>query len=315
LGTLWWLVDGLLAALVALPAAPTLRYTPEFTIRASQSLDGLPVNSVTAIARDIPDRRRAEARQDSLELQLREAQKLEAVGRLAGGVAPDFNDLLQIIRGFTDMLRQDAAMNASAREENLAEVSRAAGRASDLTRQLPAFSRREAVEMRRCQLGRCVEEALRLLRPLVGTHIRIEAETPGTMPWVLADTGQLGQVLLNLAAHARDARPDGGTIRLGLRETEIDFDGAEAPQWALPGRGIELTFADTGAGIVLGRLSRIFEPFLTTKERGKGTGLGLAAVSGIIQQHRGRIKVKSTVGLGTTFRIVLPASQNPTRSG
>ena len=262
---------------------------------------------VLAIARDISERQAAAQRERLLETQLRDAQKLEAVGRLAGGIAHDFNNLLQIIRGFTDILRQDPAMSAAAREESLAEVSRAAARASDLTRQLLAFSRREAVEMRRCQLGQCVEESLRLLRPLVGTHIRIEAEIPGNLPWVLADGGQLGQVLLNLAANARDAMPHGGTIRLGLRETEFSFEGADVPAWALPGRGVELSFADSGEGIGPDRLSRIFEPFYTTKERGKGTGLGLAVVYGIVQQHRGRIAVESTVGQGTTFRIVLPA--------
>lgn len=262
---------------------------------------------VLAIARDISERQAAAQRERLLETQLRDAQKLEAVGRLAGGIAHDFNNLLQIIRGFTDILRQDPDMSAAAREDSLAEVSRAATRASDLTRQLLAFSRREAVEMRRCHLGHCVEESLRLLRSLVGPHIRIETELPGGLPWVLADAGQLGQVLLNLAANARDAMPHGGTIRLGLRETEFTSEGAEVPPWAMPGRGVELSFADSGAGIGPERLSRIFEPFYTTKERGKGTGLGLAVVYGIVQQHRGRITVDSVVGRGTTFRIVLPA--------
>ncbi len=262
---------------------------------------------VLAIARDISERQAAAQRERLLETQLRDAQKMEAIGRLAGGIAHDFNNLLQIICGFTDILRQDSDMSASAREESLAEVSRAATRASDLTRQLLAFSRREAVEMRRCQLAHCVGESLRLLRPLVGTHIRVEPEITGGLPWVQADSGQLGQVLLNLAANARDAMPHGGTIRIGLRETEFQAEGVEVPAWALPGRGVELSFADSGEGIGPDRLSRIFEPFFTTKERGKGTGLGLAVVYGIVQQHRGRITVDSVVGRGTTFRIVLPA--------
>ncbi len=266
---------------------------------------------VLAIARDISDRRASAERQSSLERQLRESQKLEAVGRLAGGIAHDFNNLLQIIRGFTDIVRDDAGMTDATRKEHLAEVSRAAVRASDLTRQLLAFSRREAVEMRRCDLGETVREALKMLRPLVGTHIRIGLESPSQLPPILADVGQLNQVLLNLAANARDAMPDGGNITLTLRALELPPDPATAPPWGLPGQWVELTFADSGAGIPADRLGRIFEPFFTTKERGKGTGLGLAVVYGVIQQHQAQITVESAPKAGTTFRLRFPVCALP----
>jgi PAS domain S-box-containing protein len=280
----------------------------EVAVRLSQR-DGR--EFVLAIARDISDRRAAAERQSSLERQLRESQKLEAVGRLAGGIAHDFNNLLQIIGGFTDIVRQDRDMNGATREEHLAEVSRAAVRASDLTRQLLAFSRREAVEMHRCDLGQTVRDALKMLRPLVGTHVRIELDSPPQLPPILADVGQLNQVLLNLAANARDAMPDGGDITLTLRALELPADPAVTPPWALPGQWVELTFSDSGAGIPADRLGRIFEPFFTTKERGKGTGLGLAVVYGVVQQHQAQITVESTPKVGTTFRLRFPVCALP----
>jgi PAS domain S-box-containing protein len=284
----------------------------EVAVRLSQR-DGR--EFVLAIARDISDRRASAERQSSLERQLRESQKLEAVGRLAGGIAHDFNNLLQIIGGFTDIVRQDPDMNGATREEHLAEVSRAAVRASDLTRQLLAFSRREAVEMHRCDLGQTVREALKMLRPLVGAHVRIELDSPPQLPPILADVGQLNQVLLNLAANARDAMPDGGDITLTLRALELPADPAVTPPWALPGQWVELTFADSGAGIPADRLGRIFEPFFTTKERGKGTGLGLAVVYGVVQQHQAQITVESTPKVGTTFRLRFPVCALPAGLG
>ncbi len=187
------------------------RLPVEVDARLSRRGDG---EFVVAIARDISERRRAEERQSGLEHQLHEAQKMEAVGRLAGGVAHDFNNLLQVIQGFTEIVRMSPEMAPAERDENLGEVSRAAGRASELTRQLLAFSRRDAVKMERCRLEAVVEQSLKMLRPLVGPHVQLHFQPAAGLPPIMADAGQLGQVLLNLAANARDALPEGGQVTL-----------------------------------------------------------------------------------------------------
>jgi len=255
------------------------------------------------------ERRAAQAREARLQEQLREAQKMEAVGRLAGGIAHDFNNLLQVIRGYTELVRQTPDLPDQERTELLEEVGHAADHAAQLTRQLLAFSRRESPRMQPADLAAVTARALKLLRRLVGPQVRIEISTPPRLPSVNLDEAQFEQVLLNLGVNARDAMPQGGVIRISLIEVWHAADDPALPAWAAPGHWIRLTFTDEGRGIPPDKLDRIFEPFFTTKERGKGTGLGLSVVYGTIQQHGGRIHVESEPGRGATFHLLLPVIQ------
>lgn len=254
---------------------------------------------------DITEYKRAEAERVALQAQLLQAQKMESVGRLAGGVAHDFNNLLTAISGYAEMASTALDGNPAARQD-LEEVMRSAERARNLTRQLLAFSRRQELQMRPVDLNVVVTDLARMLRRLIGEDIELElALAPGPAP-VRADVSQIEQVLANLSVNARDAMPSGGRIVISTTNLDLDADAA-AERGLTPGRYVRLVVADNGQGMTDGVKTHLFEPFFTTKEAGKGTGLGLATVYGIVKQHGGEVSVDSDVGKGTAVSVYLPA--------
>jgi PAS domain S-box-containing protein len=243
----------------------------------------------------------------SLQSQVLHAQRMESVGTLAGGVAHEFNNLLQTIRGYTQYGMQGLDP-ADQRWQDLDQVLKAAERAGTLTRQLLSFGRQQPLERRDVDPNQVVDELAQMLRPLIGAHIDLQL-LPGDVPQVNADAAQLQQVLMNLCINARDAMPDGGKLLLKTEHVEISSDFCSAYPTFKPGSYVVLTVADTGCGMTPEVRQRIFEPFFTTKGVGEGTGLGLAMAYGIVQQHDGTIHVYSEPGKGTTFKIFIPASQ------
>jgi len=238
-----------------------------------------------------------------LEEQLRHSQKMEAVGRLAGGIAHDFNNLLTAILGYSELALADAP-GGSSLHSKIAEIHRAGERASNLTRQLLAFSRRQVLQPRLVDLNQVVGEVGGMLRRLLGDDIDLALRLEADLAPVRADPGQLEQVLVNLAVNARDAMPEGGTLTLETRNLEGRETDASAP-----GPRVRLAVHDTGVGMDPETLSRVFEPFFTTKGPGKGTGLGLSTVYGIVQQSGGQIRARSQPGVGTSFEIDLPRAR------
>jgi PAS domain S-box-containing protein len=255
---------------------------------------------VLAIGHDLTERNR-------LELQVRQAQKMEAVGRLAGGVAHDFNNLLTIISGYSDLLL-DRAGPDDAMRELLAEITKASVRAAGLTRQLLAFSRQQVQVPRVLDLNAVVTDITTLMGRLLGPDVRLQTRLRTETGPVRADAGQLEQVLMNLAVNARDAMPHGGTLTVETGNAEMSGEEARAHPGLRPGRYSVLTVSDTGVGMDEATLARVFEPFFTTKGE-KGTGLGLATVYGIITRSGGHIELSSEPGRGTTFRIYLPRAE------
>ncbi|HEX6938442.1 MAG TPA: MASE1 domain-containing protein [Longimicrobiales bacterium] len=249
--------------------------------------------------RDVTERRR-------LEEQLRQAQKMDAIGRLAGGIAHDFNNLLTAVQGHTRLLLDDVGPDDPVRPD-LEEIRDAAMRAASLTRQLLAFSRKQVFQPRVIDLNAVVLETARMLRRLIGEDIELLTSLEPGLGHIRADPAQLQQVILNLALNARDAMPAGGRITIATANTDAEIDhhlAADAGGW--PGGWVVLGVSDTGTGMTPEVRKRIFEPFFTTKAPGKGTGLGLSTVYGIIQQNNGRIEVESEVGHGTVVKVYLP---------
>jgi PAS domain S-box-containing protein len=253
------------------------------------------------LLRDVTERRQ-------LEEQLRQAQKMEAVGKLAGGVAHDFNNLLTAIIGFS-MLAVDEVPEGSPARDALEQVRRSAEQAAALTRQLLAFGRRQILQPEPLDLGEVTRQMEPMLRRLIGADITVVGHYGGDLPLVMADRTQVQQILLNLAVNARDAMPRGGqlTIRTGRITLEHREGGPDLP----PGEYVSLDVTDTGEGIAADAMERIFEPFFTTKEFGRGTGLGLSTVYGIAKQSGGDVFVRSTPGAGAAFTVLLPASAMP----
>jgi two-component system cell cycle sensor histidine kinase/response regulator CckA len=257
------------------------------------------VRAALSVTRDISEHRR-------LEEQLVQAQKLEAVGRLAGGIAHDFNNLLTGILGYSDVLRAGLADDDPLRAD-ADEVKKAAERAASLTRQLLAFSRRQVLRPRVIDLNTIVEEMERMLRPLIGEDIELVTVCAADLGHVEADPGQIEQVIANLVVNGRDAMPNGGRLIIETAHTVVDEELARAHSAEMmPGPYVLLSVSDTGVGIEPETLGHLFEPFFTTKEVGKGTGLGLATVYGIVKQSGGYIWVYSEPGRGTSFQIYLP---------
>ena len=254
--------------------------------------------------RDV-DLRRDRARiQAALEEQLRQAQKMEAIGQLAGGIAHDFNNLLTAILGYAELLTDQIGPDKPLGRD-LREIMSAAQRAAALTRQLLAFSRKQVLTVTPLDLNQVVRDIEAMLRRLIGEHITITTVLAADLDAVMGDATQLEQVLVNLAVNARDAMPQGGELTIRTRNAPAEADDAirDAGLW------VSLSVTDTGTGMPPEIQTKIFEPFFTTKERGHGTGLGLAAVHGIVTQLRGSISVESAVGHGTTFQINLPATR------
>lgn len=240
--------------------------------------------------------------------QLRDSQKMEAVGQLAAGVAHDFNNLLTIIQGNAEIIEEELEKDSPIHEFN-EEVVQAGSRAAELTRQLLAFSRKQVLLENSLELGDVIHSSVRMLRRLLPETVAVEFEKSDEQHWIRADRGMLEQILINLAVNARDAISGPGTVSLTIDETELDADEAEIYPDAAPGRFVRLTISDTGEGMDQATQARIFEPFFTTKDVGKGTGLGLSTVYGIIRQHHGWINVTSEPQRGTSFQIYLPRSE------
>jgi len=245
-----------------------------------------------------------------LEAQLRQAQKMEAIGQLAGGVAHDFNNLLTVIGGRSSLLLQKLRPDDPARRD-VDLIEKTAQRAAGLTRQLLAFSRKQVLEPKPLDLNTLVAGVAPMLKRLIGEHIEVVTVPGGGLGQVMADPGQVEQVIMNLVVNARDAMPDGGTVKIETASRAVP-EAAPHPQGHVPpGRYVTLSVQDTGCGMDSLTLIRIFEPFFTTKEPGKGTGLGLSTVHGIVHQSGGYIGVDSALGRGTKFTIYLPRITEP----
>jgi len=255
--------------------------------------------------RDISDRKRAEAEHEKLQTQLRQAQKMEAVGRLAGGVAHDFNNMLGIIIGHADMVLEEMGADQPFYAD-LVEIRKAGVRSADLTRQLLAFARKQTVAPRVIDLNKTVGGMLKMLQRLIGEDIDM-AWIPGEKVWpVKIDPGQVDQILANLCVNARDAIADVGKVTIETGNIVFDEDYCRIHAGFVPGEYAMLAVSDNGCGMDAETLAYVFEPFYTTKELGKGTGLGLATVYGVVKQNKGLINVYSEPGQGTTFKIYLP---------
>jgi len=242
---------------------------------------------------------------ERLEGELRQAQKMEAIGQLAGGVAHDFNNLLSVILGYT-VLAIDGLPEGAPLRADLEEIAKAARRANELTRQLLAFSRKQVLRPRIIDLNRIVAGLERMLRRVVGDDVSVAFHGAPDLGKTLADPGQMEQVLVNLVVNSRDAMPLGGTITLETRNSELSAEYAAERAGVRPGSYVELSVKDTGTGMDAATRAHIFEPFFTTKAQGKGTGLGLSTVWGIVRQSGGHVDVESEPGQGTTFRLYLP---------
>ncbi|TAL06756.1 MAG: response regulator [Verrucomicrobia bacterium] len=246
----------------------------------------------------------------NLEAQFRHSQKLESVGQLAAGIAHDFNNILTVIQGYAELLltrcKGEESVGKPARQ-----INESARRAAALTRQLLAFSRKQVIQPRPLNLTAVLQNFANMLPRLLGEQVRVQTDYAADLPDIEADTGMLEQIVMNLAVNARDAMPRGGRLILSTGALFITDEHASRHADAQIGRSVCLTVTDTGCGMDEKILARIFEPFFSTKEVGKGTGLGLATVYGIVKQHRGWIEVTSEVGVGTTFRIYFPALESP----
>ena len=243
-----------------------------------------------------------------LEAQLLHALKMEAVGRLAGGVAHDFNNSLGVILGYTELLIRKAS---EGQKGKLEEILKATQRASTLTRQLLTFSRKQTVDPKVLDLNALLTEVKKVLRRLIGEDVELTIVPGASLGSVKIDPGQMEQVVMNLCLNARDAMPGGGRLRIETSNTELDAGQAARHAPMTAGRYVMLAVSDTGSGIPQETQSRIFEPFFTTKEEGKGTGLGLAMVYGIVKHAGGYIWVYSEAGQGTAFKIYLPRIDEP----
>ncbi len=257
------------------------------------------------------NRIQAEEASQSLQKQLRQAQKMEAIGQLAGGVAHDFNNLLTIMGGNVEMLLWEEKSLSADGKGYLNDIAAAAGRAAALTRQLLTFSRQQAMHVHPLDLNETIGGLTKMLQRILGEHVQIQANFAPNLPRINGDTGMIEQVVMNLVINARDAMPKGGTLTLTTKMETVDQAHTERQAGAREGRFVTLLVQDSGSGIKPEILPRIFEPFFTTKDVGKGTGLGLATVYGIIEQHKGWVEVRSELGQGTAFQIFFPGSEEP----
>jgi PAS domain S-box-containing protein len=261
------------------------------------------------IVRDLTESRRAEAQLRQVEAQLQQSQKMEALGVVAGGVAHDFNNILSVILSCASMVL-DEPLSDQARSD-IQEIARAGERAADLTRQLLAFSRRQVLELRVLDLGLAVLAMEKMLRRLLGPEIELSLVPSGKTCRARADPSQIDQIIMNLAVNARDAMPGGGKLTIEVAPVELDAEYVASHAEVAPGSYVMLAVTDTGTGMDEATRTRIFEPFFTTKVAGRGTGLGLSTVFGIVRQSGGYVWVYSELGRGTTFKVYLPCVGQP----
>ncbi len=283
------------------------------TICTPHVVDGKTVK-LTGTFQDISERKRAEEEKEKLEAQLRQAQKMEAVGQLAGGVAHDFNNILTTILGNAEISFEALKSGLGPDDpvlESLRQIQESAQRAADLTRQLLVFSRQDAAQPEVLDLNRTLAEMEKMLRRLVTEDIALRVVPAPAIRCIRADAGQIEQLVMNLVVNARDAMPDGGRLTLEAADVVLEESYVAAHAEAQPGPHVLLAVSDTGCGMDNGTLERIFEPFFTTKPAGQGTGLGLATVYAITKHAGGHIMVYSEPGRGTTFKIYLPAVEEP----
>ncbi len=265
------------------------------------------VEERTAELREINERLSREITEKKLlEVQVRQAVKMEAIGRMAGGVAHDFNNMLTIISGNAEILKTRVAEDPGCRDK-VDQIFRAVEGAASLTKQLLAFSRKETADLEALNLNHTVAEFESMLRRLMGKGIQINMVLEPSLERVRANSGQMEQILMNLAVNARDAMPSGGNLKIKTANVFLEETYTRNYSEVVPGRCVMVSVSDTGVGMNAETQERIFDPFFTTKEEGSGTGLGLSTVYGIVRQHRGHITVSSKLGQGTTFRIYLPA--------
>ena len=276
----------------------------EVNVSSLRDADGRP-QGLIAVSRDITTRKRVEAAKEQMEEQLRQAQKMEAIGLLAGGIAHDFNNLLTVIIGRTQITAWRLPEGDPARRD-LDLIASTAERAAALTRQLLAFSRQQVLQPRVVDLNAIVGQVERLLQRVIGENIALTTVRATDIGAIKADPSQVEQVLLNLAVNSRDAMPEGGRLTIETANADLDEIYARAHLDLRPGAYVMLAVSDTGHGMDAATRARIFDPFFTTKAPGRGTGLGLATVYGIITQSGGHILVYSEVGHGTTFRVLFP---------
>ncbi|MBI3649922.1 MAG: PAS domain S-box protein [Acidobacteria bacterium] len=269
---------------------------------------GKPVE-IQSIARNITERKRAEAEHQQLQDQLLQAQKMESIGRLASGVAHDFNNLLTVIIGYGQLLFRNLAASDTNRAA-AEQIIKAGESAASLTRQLLAFSRRQVLERKVINLNQAIGTLMKMLQRIIGEEVETLFLADDKLPMVFSDYGWIEQVIINLAINARDAMQGGGQLMIKTQAVTLDDAYCKENLWAKPGQYAQISICDDGTGMDAETLQHIFEPFFTTKEEGKGTGLGLAVVFGIIQQHNGLIHVYSEMGIGTTFKVYLPAHQS-----
>ncbi len=276
-------------------------------VNSSPHKTGDQIGSLIMI-RDISERKAAEKERERLEQQLMQSLKMEAIGRLAGGVAHDFNNLLTGISGHASLAMMSYS-DIPDLMDSLQEISEATNRAAGLTRQLLAFSRKQILEPKVISINRLIEDLLKMLVRLIGEDISFVFTPKRNLPRVLADPGQIEQVVINLCVNARDAMPDGGVLTIETANVELNESYCEHHQYVSPGSYVMLIVSDTGIGMDETTKQRIFEPFFTTKPKDRGTGLGLATIYGIVKQHEGHVEVYSEPGEGTCFRVYLPQTE------
>ena len=280
------------------------------------SLSSYPVkirgdNFVLSIARDVTEQKKSEEERHKLEAQLRQAQKMEAIGILAGGIAHDFNNILSAIIGYGDLIEMHTSNENSNIRSYLAELLKACFRAKDLVQQILTFSRQSEQRKVPLEIATIVKEALKLLRSSLPATIEIRPKIATDLGSILADPTQIHQIVMNLCTNAGHAmRQHGGILEVSLAKREIDPQFSVRLPHIAPGPHLELTVSDTGHGFSDHIMEQIFDPYFTTKDKGEGTGLGLAVVHGIVKSHGGEITVTSEIGKGTTFRVYLPIIEN-----
>jgi signal transduction histidine kinase/ActR/RegA family two-component response regulator len=267
-------------------------------------------NTVTALKESAHDTQPDDRLRLQLEQQLRQSQKMEAVGHLAGGIAHDFNNLLTTISGYSELILDQVKDNEQLKAD-VGEIMRAVDRASALTGRLLAFGRNQVSTARTVDIGRCAENTYKMIKSLIGEDIDLRLEIPDERFTVRIDPSQVDQIIVNLALNARDAMELGGTLEISAGGTVLDQSAVEAQDGVEPGPFVWLRVKDTGHGMDQDSVDRIFEPFFTTKDYGKGTGLGMPIVHGVVKQYRGLIEVRSTPGAGTAVTVFLPRAESP----